>query len=267
MTMLWTVQARGTERTALIHTEDVTSLLARANARSCFPELGFSDPDAEELLSRLEIETTSVDDWKLRCALLTTMAIDGVARHFFERHPEGIAVALQPGLCSRFCRIDNGLLHWIDVDPPSVAGLKCAVMPTPSRHVVVSACSLACCKWLDAISTAVDAPLLFIQQGSSRTADQFPFLLDQLVRKAPAGTEFVLDYDARLPLRPSRALSRGACLELLDGDGCAARYPRMRFVSENEYSEPLKWELDGLNALSRLFDGREVPSIAHLRFT
>lgn len=266
------VQARDSDERALVHVEDVVSLVARAEARTRFPELSFCDPAAEELRSRLDVpDDVGVDETALRGALLSTMAIDGIVKHFFERHPDGMAVALHPGLCSRFSRLDNGGLQWIDVDPPAIAELKCRLLRTPARHVIAAACSLTCKGWVKALSTAHDVPMIVIHQGASKGSAAFVPLFDQIVRTMPSGTEYVVDYDARLPLRPASPAAQagrraGTSLELPAPGGMTVRYPRVRFVPQTEYGAALQSEIDGINSLSRLFQGRFVSSVAHFRF-
>lgn len=166
------------------------------------------------------------------------MAIDGLVRDFFRRHPQGVGVAVNPGLCSRFSRVDNGELQWVDVDPPAIAALKCAVLRTPPRHAIAAACGPCCRGWLDAV-TSVPMPLLFVHQGAARMGDEFPDHFDRIVARAPRGTEYILDYDARLPLRPSALGGDRASLELARQDGSTLRYPRAKLVPSHEYAAPV----------------------------
>lgn len=256
------------DTTFAVHHEDVLSLVGRARARVCFADLGFSDPRAEELLAKLDVDVAAFDPGQLRMAAVRTMAVDRVVRQFFERHPEGLAISVHPGLCTRFSRIDNGLMRWLELDPPGVASLKRELLPPSERHTVAVCGSPACGRWMDSLEGAADVPTMIVAQGGMvRTCLHHldAFLMRASLRMAP-GTELVLEHDARQPLR--RATGRGprACLEAMLPDGAVMRYPRLRFVATDEYEPALRRELEGLNRASRLLGGRGIPSIAHLRF-
>ncbi|AKV04151.1 tetracenomycin C synthesis protein [Labilithrix luteola] len=250
-----------------MHEEDVLSLVGRAEARRRFPDLGFSDPAAENVLTKLELDAGRFDDRRLRASMMRTMVVDGIVRQFFERHPQGLAVALNPGLCTRFSRMDNGVLRWIELEPPGFAEFKSSLFDPSERHIIATCCSVGCTGWMRRLRGAEDVPTILIAQGAllrAHVADRDAFFL-RAAEWLPAGTELVMDYDAKAPIRPS-SLRANVSLEVGDGCGGWARFPRMRFVSSGEYAPRLAHELSGLNAVSRLFKGNAGPSVAHLRF-
>lgn len=247
--------------------EDVLSLVGRAEARRRFPDLGFSDPAAESVLTKLEVDAARFDDRRLRASMMRTMVVDGIVRQFFERAPHGLAVALNPGLCTRFSRMDNGALRWIELEPPALAEFKSGLFETSERHIIATCCSVGCTGWMRRFRGTEDMPTILIAQGSLLRAP--PEARDTFFTRAaeylPPGTELVMDYDARAPIRPSSPRGN-VSLELGDGYGNWARFPRMRFVGSSEYDARLAHELSGFNAVSRLFKGSAGPSVAHLRF-
>jgi O-methyltransferase involved in polyketide biosynthesis len=252
-----------------VHEDDVVSLIGRAQARLRFPDLDFADPWAEDVLARLDLDPEPFDEVRLRAMTVRTIVIDGIVRHFFRRHPAALAISLFPGLCTRFSRIDNGTLHWLELDRPSRVGLKCELYRTPDRHMVAACCSLACNGWMRFMNHLKGAPALLVLEGALLRAshEEVDAFLTNAAQHVPPGTELVLDYDARHPLRPSSLDPRRGCLELPSPDGPEARYPRLRFVPSAEYPPSIERDLAGLHGVSRLFQGRGVPSVAHLRFT
>jgi O-methyltransferase involved in polyketide biosynthesis len=197
------------------------------------------------------------------------MVVDTLVREFFERHPGGLAVGLLPGLCTRFSRVDNGALRWLDLESAEIAAFKSGLLRTPDRHVIAQCCSIACAGWMKLLADAGDMPILIVAQGGFRRApievrDAF---ITNAALHLPAGVELVIEYDAHAPLRPSSLRNGGASLSTLDASGAWATYPRIRFVRSSEHSEGLDHKLAGVNAVSRLFRGRGAPSVAHLRFT
>ena len=252
-----------------VHEDDVVSLIGRAQARLRFPDLDFTDPWAEDVLTRLDLDPEPFDEVRLRAMTVRTIVIDSIARHFFQRHPAALAIALFPGICTRFSRVDNGTLHWLELDRPSRVGLKCELYRTPDRHMVAACCSLACNGWMRFVSGLQGAPVLLVLEGALLRAshEEVDAFLTNAAQHVPPGTELVLDYDARHPLRPSSLDPRRACLEIPSPGGPEARYPRLRFVPPAEYPPSLERDLAGFHGVSRLFQGRGVPSVAHLRFT
>jgi len=257
--------ARRTSRQAVVPVEHLVSLVARGTARARCPELGFVDPCAEAMLSELEGVDVDVCEAHVRASLLGTMVIDGIVRDFFARHPRGVAVALYPGLCSRFSRVDNGTLQWVDIDTPEIATLQCALQRTPPRHAIASGCGLCCSGWLDAIG-GDPSPTLIVHQGAARAPAAFADHFEAVVSRIRPGTEYVLDYDARLPIRPSTLAPGRASVELAIADGGVLRYPRAKWVAPDAYPASLRDEVEGLNGVSRLLHGAVVPSVAHVRF-
>lgn len=215
-----------------LHEEEVVSLVGRAHARLRFPDLRFTDPEAEHVLSRVEVGGRRFEDARLRAATVETMAIDEVVRGFVRRHPEGLVVALYPGLCTRFSRVDNGTLRWIDLDRPGVAEVKPRLYTTPDRHRVAACRSLTCRCWMAPLRAAQGMPLMLVSQGTLRrcAAEELDRFLLCASEHVPAGSEIVLDHDASRPLVRSTSGGRGGCLSMRAPDGAVLSYPRLRFV-------------------------------------
>lgn len=249
-----------------VHDEDLLGLTACAFARERFPELGFEDPLAEEILGDLTHQHDAFDERRLRSAVVRTMVVDALVHDFFSRHPAGVAVSLAPGLCTRFSRLDNGLLQWLELETAEVAAFKRDLFPTRERHVIAQCCSVACHGWMRSLGRASDVPTLLVAQGGFRRSpfDLRDAFFTNAAQHLPAGTELVIDYDADAPLRPTSP-ARGAALAVRDPHGTWASYPRLRFVRDHE--PRLAHDLAGVNAVSRLFCGRGMPSVAHLYFT
>jgi O-methyltransferase involved in polyketide biosynthesis len=253
----------------VLHEEEVVDLLARARAEQCLPDAGFEDPAAREIVASLEIDPERYGTDRLRPALALTILVDAVVVGFFERHPDGLAIGVNQGLCTRFTRLDNGSLRWIDVDLPTVAAFKRSLMRPCERRKVGACCSMSCRGWLECLREAADVPTIIVAQGSLRRVghEDLDAFLVHAGKCAGPGTELVLDYDARTPLRPSSLKQGAASLESPSPEGHVARYPRLRFVSTDEYKPAVAHAVSGMNGVSRLFRGRGVGSLAHLRFT
>lgn len=271
------VRSRTGRREAWVEIDDILALVARATARHQCADIGFYDPAAERMLADLELvlpAESTLPDWSApvrfgqdlgarvlgqvgvdspraaRALVLSTFAIDEIVREFFSKNPDGVGIALQPGLCSRFSRVDNGCLQWVDIDPPALAELKCSVLRTPSRHLIATSCGLSCRGWLDAVDSAHDAPILLVHQGAMKAAEQLPALFDRLVRRAPARLEYVADYDARAPLLGSSSARPG--LQLVGQDGTVHAYPRAKLMTLSAPVRTLVGELPPASSVVHL---------------
>ncbi len=251
-----------------VHPDEIVALVGRARAADMFPELGDFDPRAQQMLAELAIDETTLDPRCVRAAVVRTLVIDGLVRDFFARHPDGLAIGLYAGLCTRFFRVDNRALRWVDVDPSDVAAFKVAQGWPSERHWVASACSLTCTCWMDLLSAAPDVPTLLVSENGLRHLPRrdVDLFLTRVSARMPRGTELVVACDRALPLRVSRTDARRARLELAI-DGAVARYTRLAVVAPEEYPEPLERQVGALNDVSRHFGvATSMPSVTHARF-
>ena len=83
------------------------------------------DPRAVELLQSIDYDTAKYG----RSAggfvtVLRTAIIDFWVREFLSAHPAATVVELGTGLNTRFERVDNGQVHWFDLDLPDTIELR-----------------------------------------------------------------------------------------------------------------------------------------------
>jgi len=83
------------------------------------------DPKAVEMVEAIDWDfrrfgqKRRVAGCVLRCAMF-----DERVRDFLAQHPAGTVVEIGAGLSTRFERLDNGTVHWFDLDLPNVAALR-----------------------------------------------------------------------------------------------------------------------------------------------
>jgi O-methyltransferase involved in polyketide biosynthesis len=66
-----------------------------------------------------------------------TAILDAQVRAFLARHPEGLVVNLGAGLDTRFHRLDNGKLQWMEIDLPEVTAFRRKLdEPASPRHTL-----------------------------------------------------------------------------------------------------------------------------------
>jgi len=88
--------------------------------------------------------------------------VGGVGQ-FLARHPAGTVVELGTGLNTRFERVDNGQVHWIDLDLPDTIALRRKFFTDTGRRQMIAASVLEE-SWLPAVAQR-PAPQLFVAEG------------------------------------------------------------------------------------------------------
>jgi O-methyltransferase involved in polyketide biosynthesis len=120
--------------------------LRAVESRSSHPIL--RDPKAAEMVDSIDWDfrrfgqPTRVLGCALRCAIF-----DGFAQAFMARHPGGTVVEVGAGLNTRFERLDNGTVHWFDLDLPDVVEQRRRFFVDTARRRTL-ACSVLDPAWV-----------------------------------------------------------------------------------------------------------------------
>jgi O-methyltransferase involved in polyketide biosynthesis len=99
-----------------------------------------SDPRAVEMVEAIDYDFTPFDGTRsLFGSVLRTLIFDGWVAAFLAEHPEGTVVEVGCGLNTRFERLDNDTLHWIDLDLPDVVELRRRFFADTDRRTTIAA--------------------------------------------------------------------------------------------------------------------------------
>ena len=100
------------------------------------------------LEDRKAVEIVDSIDWDFRrfgqrrrvvgCNLRSAM-FDVWVRDFLQRHPEGTVVEIGAGFNTRFERLDNGTVHWFDLELPDTVELRRKFFSDTERRVTLAA--------------------------------------------------------------------------------------------------------------------------------
>jgi O-methyltransferase involved in polyketide biosynthesis len=82
--------------------------------------------------------------------VLRTAIIDTWVRDFLADHPAGTVIEIGTGLNTRFERVDNGQVHWIDLDLPDTIELRRKFFADTERRRMIAASALEEA-WLPAV--------------------------------------------------------------------------------------------------------------------
>ena len=232
------------------------------------------DDEARRIAASLEVDDARfAGGWKTQVGVaVRTRYMDEAVRAFIARHPEATIVNVGAGLDARFGRVDNGRIHWIDLDLPEAIALRRRFFAPSVRQtfIAASACDPG---WEEtvtglgrpAVLVVAEGVLMFIERERVRA------LLDRLAAAFPAG-EAIFDLIGGLMVRFPRLHdtlpATGARFEWgLRGrrelERWSRRYEVVRVRSMLDES-PRRWRwmrwLRIVPALSRQF------VVAHVRF-
>lgn len=96
-------------------------------------------------------------------SVLRTLILDEWVREFLDEHPGGTVVELGAGLNSRFERVDNGRVHWADVDLPDAMALRRRFFQECDRRRLISGSVLEE-DWVAAVR-ALPGPYFLVAEG------------------------------------------------------------------------------------------------------
>ncbi|MGA3325454.1 MAG: class I SAM-dependent methyltransferase [Terriglobia bacterium] len=138
-------------------------LYARAlDSRKKHPIL--NDPKAVEMVQSIDWDFRRFNQARrvLGCTLRTAM-FDEWVKDFLGRHPQGTVVEIGAGLNTRFERLDNGSVHWFDLDLPDTVELRRKFFTDSARRVTLAA-SVLDPGWMAAVR-ASPGPYCFVAEA------------------------------------------------------------------------------------------------------
>ena len=94
---------------------------------------------------------------------LRSRKYDEYALEFLKSHPDGVIINIGCGLDTRFFRIDNGCVHFYDLDLPEVIAFKRQLLSETDRYRMIPQ-SVLDFSWMDRIDLK-GQPALFLAEG------------------------------------------------------------------------------------------------------
>ena len=138
-----------------------------------------NDPKAVEMVESIDWDFRRFNQRRrvVGCALRSAM-FDEWVKDFLRRHPEGTVVEIGAGLNTRFERLDNGAVHWFDLDLPDVVELRRRFFIDSERRVTLAG-SILDPGWMAAVRRS-PGPYCFVAEAV------FIYLTEEEVRGALA---------------------------------------------------------------------------------
>ena len=123
-----------------------------------------NDPKAVEMVQSIDWDFQRFNQRRrvIGCTLRTAM-FDEWVKGFLRRHPEGTVVEIGAGLNTRFERLDNGCLHWFDLDLPDTVELRRKFFTDSGRRTTLAA-SVLDPGWMAAVRQS-PGPYFFVAEA------------------------------------------------------------------------------------------------------
>jgi len=95
--------------------------------------------------------------------ILRTASFDEYVKGFLNRHPQGTVVEIGAGLNTRFERLDNGSVHWFDLDLPDCVEMRRRFFADTERRATLAA-SILDSSWIAAVRQS-PGPYCFVAEA------------------------------------------------------------------------------------------------------
>jgi len=204
---------------------------------------------------------------------IRTEITDRATTRFLEARPEAVVVNLGAGLCTRFSRVDNGRVEWIELDLPPVGDVWRRVLVETARHRFVEH-SVLDFAWMETVRRmAAGRPVLFIAEGLLMYFDEGAVRrLFLALSSAFSGGEILVEAVSPLMARNSRLHPAVAKMRAVFAWGVASlreleRWsPRIELIEEWHHLDyhPARW--GWLGTVRWMPPIRQLFKLGHLRF-
>jgi O-methyltransferase involved in polyketide biosynthesis len=167
------------------------------------------DPKAVEIANSVDFDArTYARGWGGVVTVLRTVIFDGWVRAFLAEHPAGTVVELGTGLNTRFDRVDNGQVHWIDLDLPDTIELRKKFFVDTDRRLMVVG-SLLDEDWFAAVRES-PGPYFFACEGVLTYLDQAPEVISRIAAAFPDAMPALTRIDPAIDLQRDGAFGASA---------------------------------------------------------
>jgi O-methyltransferase involved in polyketide biosynthesis len=165
------------------------------------------DPKAVQIVDSVEFDTAKYGpDWGDVVTVLRTAIFDSWVRAFLAEHPAGTVVELGTGLNTRFERVDNGQVYWIDLDLPDSIELRRKYFADSDRRRMVAASALDEL-WLPIVEDN-PGPYFFVADGVLVYLAKAPQVLTRIAERFPGALIAFDTYSQRMLERQHRMAAK-----------------------------------------------------------
>ncbi len=231
------------------------------------------DPQSRRFRDQIDYDWQKFEGGVQRAGIVArTQILDALVGAFLRDHRGGLVVNMGAGLDTRFHRLDDGAVQWLEVDLPEVIALREKLAePTNPRHTLF-ADSILDTAWLDEVRRRSPPAILFVAEGLLPYFDEPEHrrIFAVLAESFP-GEEIVFQTSspsimARLAPKSLAKLRMNAEMRwgLEEGRDVEQLDPRVRFVGEHSLLDagsaapPLGLSADELRRAAKIVHARFV---------
>ena len=123
------------------------------------------DFQAVEIVEKIDYDFSKFDSWFIQAGVaIRTELFDNAIKDFLEKNPDSTIVNLGAGLCTRFFRLDNGIINWYELDLPRVKPVWDKLIGKTERHKYL-AYSVTDLNWIEVVKKTCPKKVLFVLEG------------------------------------------------------------------------------------------------------
>ena len=232
------------------------------------------DDKSVEMVKRIDYDFSKYNSPTNQTLIaIRTKIIDEVVSDFIARYPQATVINLGAGLCSRFFRLDNGSIQWIDLDLPQVEPIWNTLIGGSERHHYL-ACSILDLDWMNKVRKLSTGKILAIAEGLLMflSETEVKYLIGNMSCNLP-NSEFIFDSLGVLLAENSRLNSNALKINAAYRWGIDNLFEmeswgwETKLIDQWHYLDRYKSRLSWLSLLSYIPKLRRQVKIGHLRFS
>ncbi len=151
------------------------------------PDSIIKDDLALKMMKQIDYDFSKLDkEWVTRLyVVIRTEILDKSVKAFIDKHPDAIIINLGCGLDTRFFRMDNGRIHWYDLDLPEPIRIKRQFFDETDRYKMIAK-SVFDYTWINDVAST-NEHVLIIAEGLLMyfTEEEVKGLMNTLVASFP----------------------------------------------------------------------------------
>lgn len=158
-----------------------------------YPDPIIKDEKAAEIIEEIEYDFAKLDEeWPTQISVVVrTEILDNATKVFIKKHPDAVIINIGCGLDTRFSRLDNGRIHWYDLDLPEPIRIRRNFFDETDRYKMIARSAFDY-SWMEDVTPS--GSVLIISEGVLMyfTEAEVKDLMNKLVTAFP-GAEMLLE--------------------------------------------------------------------------
>lgn len=168
------------------------------------------DKDAINIIQNQSIDFSGIEktfgDFSGLCYIVRARRMEDAVRSFIAKHPKATIVNIGSGLDTGFFRVDNGQIHWYNLDLPDSIAYRKSLLPDSDRNTSIAK-SFFDTSWFDDIKFHKNNGIMFISGGVFYyfKEEQLKAVFSSLAHRFPGG-ELYFDAESKTAVEKSNAM-------------------------------------------------------------